>query len=490
MRFLSQISAELHHHPTDRTRHRALVAKLFGEGPVADALLRFLDAPAHVLLDRRIVTALQRLLLTDASWDARELTADDRATLLLALLALVDALPDASPPDSDDESTEIEDLEPWLPFVIQLGCAAATDVYVVEGIARAHAMYRVFATDDESRGHPQYCDIAALLERAGGGLSADEQLAVALSIISGTSTLDRDAAPEDRRTLEIQPTYLKDTSMNDRSDGALTAIAADRRWFVDRIGETNDDPRLVAWDHSLFEARPLLRLESGNMLLSGPSALMAWMGRGVYFRALAAAQQTADPSNPGQQMSRRFLNFAGTLGERYVRTLVKRSLAAAERAGAVVVCGDQPYKVRRQLRRAPDVTVASGPDLVLIEVCSGRISLDARTSAAPARVREQVDKLVTKKLIELDRRVAEFLDPKLRFTLDGIDRPAIQRVLPLLVLSGDSLAVESVLLRYVATARPGLFADARVQAPVITDLEGLERALALCEHRGHTLTDL
>jgi hypothetical protein len=490
MRYLAQIAAEIHHHPTDPPRHRALDRRLFGDGEIVPLLLEFLAEPGHVLLDGRIVSALQRLLITDGSPDPGDLSPTHCATLLFGLLGLVDALPDASPPEAVAEADDVNGPEPWLPFVVQLGCAAASDVYVLEGVARAHAMYRVFAHDEQSREHDQYVDIDALLEDAGGGLTADEQLAVGLAILAGTSALKRNVSLDERSAVQISPTYLKDTLLATRSSEALAMLTADRRWFVNEIDGRNEDPMDLAWDHTLFESRPVLRLDDGSGLLIGPGALTAWMGRGMHYRALAAAQRTDDPAKPGQPMSRRFLNFTGTLGERYVRSLVERSLDTAVKAGAVVVSGDQPYKIRRQELRAPDVAVASGPDLVLIEVRHGRLSRAARTATDPESVRSQVDKLVTKKLVELHNRIADLLSPDLQLELEGIDRSAVRRVLPVLVLSGDALTVESVLFRYVSSVRPGMFADARVQMPVITDLDGLEKALALCEHHGHTLAEL
>jgi len=176
----------------------------------------------------------------------------------------------------------------------------------------------------------------------------------------------------------------------------------------------------------------------------------------------------------------RFLTFAGALGEQYVVRLVRSSLRHAEVAGAVQIHGEVEFHVGKHRRDSPDVAISSGPDLILIEVYSGRMSLEARSDASSAALEDFVQRAVAGKLSELADRIDDLLAGHLRYCAVG------RHVLPVLVLTGDTIGQTPLLWGHLRAGGPRCFVDdARVQRPVICDLDDLESFLALAEEGKH-----
>ena len=122
---------------------------------------------------------------------------------------------------------------------------------------------------------------------------------------------------------------------------------------------------------------------------------------------LDAARRRPHPKRPNDNLAVHYTTFVGQLAERYVVRLVTDAHQRASDVGAAVVSGEQPYKVGKDRRLTPDIAVAEPPDLVLIEVYSGRIPLPARVGGTPEEVEAALNKMVTSKLTELQKRVAD-----------------------------------------------------------------------------------
>jgi hypothetical protein len=184
----------------------------------------------------------------------------------------------------------------------------------------------------------------------------------------------------------------------------------------------------------------------------------------------------------------RFLTFAGALGEQYVLRLVRTSLQQAEAVGAVRVHGEVEFHVGRDRRDSPDVAIASGPDLVLMEVYSGRMSREARTDTSSTALEDFVRRAVADKLEELGNRVDDLLAGHLRY--GDVDLAMVRHIWAVLVLAGDAIAPTPLLWGHLRSSCPDCFHDdARVRRPIICDLDGLESLVALVEE-GHHMPEL
>jgi hypothetical protein len=207
------------------------------------------------------------------------------------------------------------------------------------------------------------------------------------------------------------------------------------------------------------------------------------MTRGLHYRLLDAAGNGLS-GREAHEARGLFLTFAGALGEDYVRRVVAASLRHAEAARAVRVYGEVEYHVGRDRHDSPDLALDAGPDLVLVEVYSGRMSLQARTDANSEALADFVQRAVGDKLVELADRTRDLLAEYLRY--DQVDLSAVRRVWPVLVLAGDAIAPTPLLWGHLrATCERAFVADARVQRPVICDLDDLEVLLALAEEGSH-----
>lgn len=314
------------------------------------------------------------------------------------------------------------------------------------------------------------------------GLDLAAQLGVGLACAAITKAIDYDAQPNER-AVHVAPRFLSAGRLADREAAGLTLISATREQLQDALRASGEQPEQIAWEHSVLERYPLLRLPGPRYRLLSPRALVSWMTRGMHYRLLAAAGHGLGDAEARRARSR-FLTFAGALGEQYVLRLVRRSLLNADAAGAVRVHGEVEFHVGRDRRDGPDVAIASGPDLVLIEVYSGRMSLQARTDASSAALEDFVERAVAGKLTELSDRINDLLAGHLGY--DEIDLAIVRQIWPMLVLAGDTIAPTPLLWGHLRSSCPGCFVDdARVQRPIICDLDDLESLLALAEEGSH-----
>ncbi len=270
-------------------------------------------------------------------------------------------------------------------------------------------------------------------------------------------------------------------------EAGLALISATREQLQDALRARGERPEQIAWDHSVLESYPLVCLPGERYRLFSPRALVSWMTRGMHYRLLEAAGTGLNDRDARRERGR-FLTFAGALGEQYVLRLVRNSLRHAVAADAVRVQGEVEFYAGRDRRDSPDVAIVSLPDLVLIEVYSGRMSLEARTHANPAALEEFVRRAVSDKLAELEDRIDDVLAGHLGY--EDFDLSIARHIWPVLVLAGDSIPAEPLLWGQLRSSCPECFnEDSRVRRPIICDLDDLELLLALAEGGEH-LPDL
>jgi hypothetical protein len=212
------------------------------------------------------------------------------------------------------------------------------------------------------------------------------------------------------------------------------------------------------------------------------------MTRGIYFRMMEAARGREDAGPTEDSRVERFTRFCGPLAERYVLKLVQRSYDVHEPNPPASVSGEQPYRVDKQVVLSPDVAIAQSPDLVLVEVYSGRITRRARVNPTPNEVHKTLTKLLIEKLEQLQNRIADLLAGL--FIPEGLSDVETAMVWPVLLLAGEGIALTPILWRWVEMFLPeGSFGDSRVGPPTVCSLDEFERLLVLVE-RGESLPAL
>lgn len=491
----SLIAGILFHHPRDRRRHLALSAELHRPW-LADRMRRFLAADAsHVGFDQRHVAALQRLLVTHAAPEpeggpTRGMTKDEVEHVMLALIGLASVLPQLEPPD--DPRTRNGDIDPtrvdwagWASYTVRAGVWYG-EPYIAEAMARAHAFYVDVHGSRELSGHPARCDIEAWVTQR-TGLTLAQQLAGALACAIKTAALLPTATIEERAK-HIEPGFLSEGSMADLEPRLREAISATRSDLAAMLNAGGQDSVRIAWDHTAFEQRPLLRRADGSMRLISPRGLVSWMTRGIHHRALQAAEGQPHPRKPETSMSMVYLGYTGALGEEAVRRLLATSHRVTEQAGAVRLHGEHSYKIGKKKHLSPDAALDFGTDLVLIEVYAGRVALAARAGADSELMLNAMDKATSGKLKELADRTRELLSGDL--TYSGFDLGRAQRIWPVLVLAGDPILQTPALWAYLRQRAPNAFLqDSRVRRPIILALDDLEPMLAQIE-RGAVLPEM
>ncbi len=490
MSYLSPIAAGLYHARHEPRLHMRLAFQVFGEGPMLEAIREFMgECSDRLIFDERYLTALQRLLVVYASPSAqlsRVLTSHQRATLLTCLLSMGDVLPEWSPPEPSASGDY--DVSAWTNYAVQRGAYYNTPD-MLEGIVRASTMLIDIANEPDLEKHPDYCPLETWAVEDFEGLTLPDQLAVGMALAVGTRALDP-AATLHERLAYIERGFLQDVPYGDREEAIFDAISATHEDLRDRFQSAGTRPDDFVWDHTVFEQRPFLRRNDNTFILISPRALAAWMGRGLYFRALDSARSKPRPGHPGQTLAPRFLTFGGVLAERYVLRLVEAShqRAAAIPASSAVVRGEQSYSIGKRDLLSPDVSVAQPPDLVLMEVYSGRIPREARITSSKDLMEQALNKMISLKLSELQARIADVLDEHVK--LPGASDTGSLRVWPMLVLASEGLLQIPPLWRWTFEQLPeGAFSDQRVRPITICNLDDLEPLLALVE-RGETLPAL
>jgi len=481
MLIVSLLAAEVYHHPTDSERQLSYAADMFPPWVLGRIQAFVAESPNHVVFDQRYLVSLQRVLVVHAAVDTtppRDLTREEVGYLAGALLGLASALPRAEPPEPV-EGTE-PDWYAWTSFFAQT-TVWYDDPYILEAVARTHAAFAEIASSPELADHHAGTAVDERL-KAVYGLDMAEQLGIGLAVAALTKATDAEATVDDRR-IQLTRGFLAGGSLAAREAEATALISATREELRDALLATGEDPGKIGWDHSVLERFPVLRLSGDRYRLLSPRALVAWMTRGMHYRLLDAAGAGLAGS-AAREARGRFLTYAGALGEEYVRRLMFTSLRYAEASGAIRIHGEVEIYVGRNRMDSPDAAVDALTDVILVEVYSGRMSRQARSDASSDALQDFVRRAIADKLVELASRTHNLIDRQLRYS--GMDMTNVRCIWPVLVLAGDAVAPTPLLWGHLRATTPGAFLlDARVQRPIICDLDDLETLLALAEEGRH-----
>lgn len=476
---LSALAGALYHARYETHLHWRLACDVLIEGPVLEAVRRFLTGgPGRIVFDPRYLTVFQRLLVEHSRTDGDSLDDADGRMVIACLLALPDVLPEASATDSNTimhagaQALRLGSYH-FLPFL-------------PDSIVHASTMFVELASAPDIGDPSNYCALEDWSVEAYGATLAD-QIFYGFALLHSARALDPDATLQ-QRAVRVPASYLDNVMPAELADRLARTISATRDEFCRAFSASGQTEAHIAWDHTPFELQPFLRGENGSLLLLSPRALQAWMTRGIYFRMMEAARQREDAGPTENRRVKRFTEFCGPLAEHYVLKLVERSYEVHKSEPPARVSGEQPYLLNKSRAWSPDVAIAQSPDLVLIEVYSGRIIRKARVNPTPNEVHETLTKLLIGKLAQLQKRIAEMLTGL--FTPPGVHDVETLKIWPVLLLAGEGIALTPILWRWVEMFLPeGSFSDPRVGPPTVCSLDEFERLLVLVE-RGESLPEL
>lgn len=475
MKILSRLQRDLWPAQRNQPEQLVLARRLFGaDGGFVQRAEQFLAAEAHrTLFSDQQIFALQKLLLmyaADSGADA-ELTQDEYVSLMIALTAIPGSL--LAPQADEVEAAERRGIsdEMWMRLFVGHGGFVGSGS-LKHQLGRVHRLYVVGADSDEARAHVDYCPLDEWVT-AEFGLSFLELQAIGFSLWAGSGVGGVDENP-----VLVTPAYFEPTALAARAEQGLDALSATREWYRSHFLQTENDIRRVGFDITAFLQRPALRLGDGRVMPFAPRAIEGWLGAtGAYYRLFDLARSLGAPSRE------RFRRFNGFLVEQHALTLAEAAHPVASAALWVPrAIGEQVQRTPHGESRTPDVALDYGRDLLLVEVTSGRPTVNSIVDADPEAIRRDLERLLAFKIRQLGRRIDDLVDGRL--TLPGVRMFEVERIWPL-VLSSEGLLQTPALWDYLRDIRAlAALERPNVQPLTLLDAEDFERLMGLAADRG------
>jgi hypothetical protein len=470
MTHLFPIAAEVYHHDHDRERQIVLAQRVYGNSPLMEKIVAFVEEEeSHVAFDERYIVALQRLLIEHAADSTDDLTQDQHYLLLQALFAMGSILVDDSPtPPVDPDHPTSEELEAWVYWTLRTG-VYYEQTWVLEAAARAYGTLIEAATDPSLAQEAERYPFEEWLCEDHDGVGLRDQLAAGLAVAIGSRVVDPDLSLEDRLQHHIERGFLPADALAGREDQVLASVSATREEFRQALRAAGMDPLRLAWDRTPFEQRPFLRLGNGRLQPLSPRMVISWFTDGLYFRLLDSARRRRHQLGKDRDLVLEYTAFHGKLSERNALRLVEESLSSSITAGAADVHGEIEYWVGRSRKDSSDILIVQPPNIVAIEVFSGRIPLPGRISASPDEMDKALAKMMVGKFDELHRVIDALLDGKI--DAPDLDLAEIRTVWPVVLLTGHGLLSTPYLWGYLRRRlADNPFTDPRVGEPTLCDL--------------------
>jgi hypothetical protein len=211
-----------------------------------------------------------------------------------------------------------------------------------------------------------------------------------------------------------------------------------------------------------------LLLDDGRLLLASPRGIEGWPVDGVHYRLLREARKL-DAKNGAQH----FTSFAGELTEAATIEMVEDAhRRAAEKHLAVGrVARARPLKAGGE---STDIFVVEGGDVVLIEVSSSRITAPTRLTGDLDALRRDLQKLVVKRVKQLDRTVNAILNDE----FPDLPAKAVNRIFPV-IAGAEPMRWTPMLHAYLIREVPGLLSQSGVQPLQFLEIEDLEALMSV-----------
>lgn len=470
---LSRLAAALWHVREDTQAQVNLVESF--EMPVLLERVRELVAEYEarggrlVVFAEQYITALQRLLVDHAQPLSLAYGATD-AELRLTVSAYFSTATIVSAADRDLQQGEV-DAARWLVYWLKNGLYNVRPVMVNE-FTRARELFAVLApqmTDDT-----EFCPVDQwFLEDY--GLTASEQHAAGFGAYVLSGAMNEDAQVGER-SLTAVPEWRGD--LEGKAENANDLLSAAREWYHEQFAATGDTLDALAWERRPFLRRPFLRLDDGQWLLISPRAIESWLGEGFLHRAVEAAERRGETP--------RLRGFLGRVFERYCLDLTRSVYPGERMPGAGRVYGEHEYYRGRQRQDTSDVAIDLGPDLVLIEVVSRRMTQEMQVFGDRDLLERNLAPMLFNKVNQLGRVAQDLLDGTA--TLPDVELGHVERIWPVLVTAGDLMQTE-LLWDRIDERLPDTLRGGRVQPLTVLDVGDFELLLGLVAD-GHAMPTL
>lgn len=463
---LAKVNAEVHHLRGDTIGQVELARRILDSPALVSRIERFVSAhPGGVeVFTEQHLTALQRLVVLNGKTGpigndvGKQQIAFNAAVFGVTALTREHELADTDPEES---------VETWLTYFVQNGAYFRVNSGLGE-MTRAQILLGDIANEEASQNHPDACELDEWME-ADYGFTREDQFVLGMSTMAVSKILDDDADLSTRSL--IRPDFLPDIAdrLGRNVSDAHELIVGDREWYQTRFNDGPQTRMRAAWERIPFEQRPLMSLTSGSLLLMSPQAINSWIGDGFYHRVLECARKRSQVP--------RFQRFYGFLVEQYVRRVLESVSPPKSRIVTQRIEGEKEYGSKRRRIKSPDVTIALGTDLILIEITSGRFTqgtlLDGDSTVALRDMRN----LLFKKLDQLGDRTQDLLDGL--WIPEGSSLKEIERIWPVIVTA--DLTQNELLWDQIDADLPESFSDARVAPLTLFDLSDIELWVANAE---------
>lgn len=407
------------------------VSRLFGEGELLERIRQQMKAEEpRAIYSEQILYSLARTAIffggTDMGWLKEDRYNYAAGRMLLAATSLA--------MDQSERLTGHPGDLNAADILLQMSGLASTE-WLPSALGRTNRIFRTLARSEEAKKQDAYCPMDDWLRSSSGGIGIDLQLAFGLLL------LGQSGPPKDADRLMVTPGltigdldgYAHQFGVD--ADSIRGLVSGDRAWFQNEFREIesnlglDEEQRSQGWNRVPFDEKPFLRVGEELILWSNPS-IVSWITDGLFFRILNSAPSCKERS--------RFKTFYGWLFEEHIRTTLDSALGHSKlAAGGRVV---KPFKYGKDRIETTDVIVDLGPDLVFFEVYSGRLNIRSRLIGEADEVAQNLDQLLVGKAQQLSNRIDDFYDGK--YDLDGVDREAVRRIWPVVVVGGPLMLNE------------------------------------------------
>jgi hypothetical protein len=392
---LARLAAHVEHMRGETRAQLSLAEAVFGAADLVARLTRFARAVNFELevFPPQHISALQRLLVLHGADSALGEESDvEQAIFNRIFFAMASLSDDNGLGAIEEEGTRGR----WLAYLIQNGTYNSRDA-PMEAMTRPQTLFTETAAD--LRDHPDFCPVDEWFVED-YNLSISEQYALGFAVLATAKVMEASLQLHERAVLG--PDFFPDiaTRLGRDPNDVTEIIAATRSWYAQRFGAGNQTKARAAWERTPFDMRPVLRLAGGAFVVVSPWAISSWIGDGFFHRALASARR--------RDQAERLLRFYGALVERYALQTLQQVHPEPRPVGSGRVSGDRPYGPGNG-KRTPDICVDCGPDVILIEVASGRFTLPTLIEGDPEKAAADLTRLLFKKLDQLGRRIDDLL---------------------------------------------------------------------------------
>jgi hypothetical protein len=443
----------------DGPAHLALAREIYQDAPVMQALGRFAAVEGHVLFSEQGLFALMAQAVIHCRPDSNhEFTREEWNRFKRVLLAAGGLLHD----DAEMGEYEQDEPEEWLAYLTQNLLFNASANFG-NGLARTWRMFGELAVD-ESATWTTPLDFSAVVAET--GLTIAQQLAFAFALYA-TIGVDTDVI---RITPDVWRSVCESVAADVPPDDLIAHMAAtpdEMRAELTSDEAKRFDPNL-RWASVPFMERPFLRLDDGHLLLVSPRGIESWPVDGVHYRLLRAAKRL-----DRKRGIQHFTSFAGELTEAATIELVEDAYrrAAEQHVGVGRVIRSRPLKGGGE---STDILIAEDGDVVLIEVSSSRITAKTRLTGDHDALRDDLAKVVVKRVEQLDRTVQAILNDE----IPEIPAASVERIFAV-IANMEPMHWSPPLHAYLVREVPDLLQQPVVQTLQFLEIEDLEALMSV-----------